>query len=429
MSEISRLNGERDARSRVRRPFARLAFTTSVLVSSLIGAAYAAPVESEAGFVEAALARPEWQALQGGREEGAQSELLRSQLLANPTLSFERDRTGAPSGDVTENTVRISQPLDISGRRSLYQSAAQRRVEAVRLESAADQRSRIAELRILFAEALHQQYYLGAVRHWQERIESAARIAGHLARAGEVSGYEQKRIEQEAKKASATLALAEARQRRQRESLAAAAAIPPEQVAPLVGTLVPDAPPPLDRVQDGVQTSPELASMQARADAFGDEAAAASRAWIPGLSVDLAHKQVREPGRSDNGVIVGLSLTLPLFDRGQADQAMSRAQARVLRAQHQLSLAETQANVRGVWQEAMSLHEAASTYRKDALASTQQLSDTAEAAYRAGESSLLELLDAYRAEMDALTTELDLSLRARLARIELDRLYGATFNE
>jgi hypothetical protein len=115
MSEISRLNGERDARSRVRRSFARLAFATSVLGSSLIGAACAAPVESEAGFIEAALARPEWQALQGGCEEGAQSELLRSQLLANPSLSFERDRTGYPSGEFIENTVRISQPLDISG--------------------------------------------------------------------------------------------------------------------------------------------------------------------------------------------------------------------------------------------------------------------------------------------------------------------------
>ena len=50
----------------------------------------------------------------------------------------------------------------------------------------------------------------------------------------------------------------------------------------------------------------------------------------------------------------------------------------------------------------------------------------AETAYRAGEGSLLELLDAYRAELDAQQMKLDLALQARLSRIELDSLTGAS---
>jgi cobalt-zinc-cadmium efflux system outer membrane protein len=50
----------------------------------------------------------------------------------------------------------------------------------------------------------------------------------------------------------------------------------------------------------------------------------------------------------------------------------------------------------------------------------------AEAAYRGGESSLLELLDAYRGALESETTALELEKRAREACIEYDLLTGST---
>ena len=44
--------------------------------------------------------------------------------------------------------------------------------------------------------------------------------------------------------------------------------------------------------------------------------------------------------------------------------------------------------------------------------------------FRSGESSLLELLDAYKGALEAETTALDLEWKARLARIEIDQLTG-----
>ena len=49
----------------------------------------------------------------------------------------------------------------------------------------------------------------------------------------------------------------------------------------------------------------------------------------------------------------------------------------------------------------------------------------AEVAYRAGESTVLELLDAYKGALDAETTALDLEWKAREVRIELDQLTGS----
>lgn len=94
-----------------------------------------------------------------------------------------------------------------------------------------------------------------------------------------------------------------------------------------------------------------------------------------------------------------------------------------------MALAGAAAELRGAWHQAGALRQAAEDFRRESLPASRDLSRIAEAAYRAGEASLLELLDAYRAELDAETTELDLALRARLARIELDHLSGAPLHE
>ena len=63
-------------------------------------------------------------------------------------------------------------------------------------------------------------------------------------------------------------------------------------------------------------------------------------------------------------------------------------------------------------------------YRSDAVAPSAELVRIAEAAYRAGESTVLELLDAYKGALEAELTALDLEWKAREARIELDQLTG-----
>ena len=60
----------------------------------------------------------------------------------------------------------------------------------------------------------------------------------------------------------------------------------------------------------------------------------------------------------------------------------------------------------------------------EAVAPSADLLRIAEAAYRAGESNILELLDAYKGAMEAEITALDLEWKARDACIELDQLTG-----
>jgi cobalt-zinc-cadmium efflux system outer membrane protein len=421
----------RVARVPVRQSLSFARRLAALILAGTVGPAWAQPTPPlpEAEAIRGALSRPAWLDAQAGRVAQAESTVTEAALLPNPTLTLGRERIGTAGGNATERTVQVSQTFDVSGRRALRREAASQRLDAARLGSQDRRLATIAEVRQAFAETLHRERTKAAAGRWFQRIEAATLVVAQLAQAGEVSGYDRRRFEREAQTARARLSGARADAMRSRERLAALAGKQPEEVTHLAGELLPEAPPTLDTAQAGLRRRPDLASLVAQADAFERERQAAERGWIPDLTLGIGQKRVEESGRNDSGLVLGVSVAIPLFDRGQAAEQRSRAQAQTLRAEHALSLARAEAELRGVWHQAAELRQAGEAFRQQSLTSSRELSHIAEAAYRAGEASLLELLDAYRAELDAETTALDLALRARLARIELDTLSGAPAHE
>jgi outer membrane protein TolC len=81
------------------------------------------------------------------------------------------------------------------------------------------------------------------------------------------------------------------------------------------------------------------------------------------------------------------------------------------------------ADLRGLWQEASTLHATAVEFRRSALGGAQ-LTTSAERAYEAGEMEFVALLDAHRSALDAELQTLELEMNARRARIDLDRVAG-----
>ena len=126
----------------------------------------------------------------------------------------------------------------------------------------------------------------------------------------------------------------------------------------------------------------------------------------------------------NNGNLLMLSFALPLFDRQQAGDRRSAAQAMAARAELGLARQQAEGELVGLHRQLTQLLAAAERYRSDAVAPSADLVRIAETAYRAGESTILELLDAYKGALDAETTALDLEWKAREARIELDQLTG-----
>lgn len=387
------------------------------------------PTLTEREAVGSALLRPAWVDAETGRMAQAESVLTEASALPNPVFSISRDRLAMVGGDITERSVQISQTIDLSGRRSLRVDAATRRLDAEKLDGRTRRLNTIADVRRIFAETLHRNQIQLALGLWLTRIENASRVTAQLAKAGEVSGYDRRRIQREAQTTRARLSVAQADAARSREALAVLTGKRPEEVTHLLGNLLPDATPALDVLQTRLRQRPDLESLLLQTEAFERERQAAQRFWIPDLTVGIGQKKLEEPTRRGSGAIVGVSFSIPLFDHSEAVQQRSQAKAQTVRSEQALALNKAEAELRGAWHLADELRKAVLAYRHDVSNDSQNLSGIAEAAYRSGEASLLELLDAYRTELDFSTTELDLALRARLAHIDLETLSGASSYE
>jgi cobalt-zinc-cadmium efflux system outer membrane protein len=414
----------------------RSAWCNSIFLLTLVTSGAAHSQEShpdsmltEQAAIEYALAQPALGEAFNARILAAESDVIASTTRPNPVVSIAHDSADVPDGNGNETSVMLSQTFDISGKRALRKDAAETRVTSTRLDNQSRQIATVKEVRRTFAEALFRQQLREANGEWLKRIESALAVVGHLSSAGEASGYDRRRLEREVQSARARVRIVDAETSRTREMLAGLIARPISTDRQLGGELLPDALPPLETLLAVTERHPDIASLEAQAAAFERDRQAAERLKTPEITVGIGTKHVREPGFSDTSLMLALSVPIPMSDRGQAQEQQARAQTAAVQAERALRLARLQAELRGLWSEASQLRQNALSFREEPLTSSQELSRIAEASYRGGEGSLLELLDAYRAELEAHTMKLDLALRARMSRIELDALTGATQHE
>lgn len=397
-------------------------YPLSVFLLSLPLAAWAQTPLTEAEAVRLGLARADVIERERGALLAAEADVHAASVYPNPTLAYSRDRLRGTPGAVEQRWM-LEQPFDLSGRRGLLREAANRRVAAVSAGNASRRLQFAAEIRRSFHGVLHLQATIRATEDWVRRFARIEGLVEKLARAGEASGYDRHRLARERQTAEALRAAGYAELERESARLMALTGL--TQLPVLAGELLPPALPALDIALEQLDRHPDLQTLVHRAEAAEFDGRAARRGAIPEVTAGIGPKQVESGGVKDTGVAMTLSLPLPLFDRQQAGRQRAAAEAQQAHADYRLARARIEAELRGLHRQAESLRETARDYRGRALAATPQLLRIAEAAYQGGESSLLELLDAYRGALEAETTTLELELRAREARIAYDLLTGS----
>lgn len=381
------------------------------------GSAMADAGLNEAEALRLGLSRPEFSDLLQARVGEVEADAVAAGTWANPTLELGRDKTGA----TRESRWQVMQPLDLSGRRGLREDAARHRIRATEADNLARRNERAVELRRAFHLVLRLQETVGAVSNWAARFTRIGVVVDKLARAGEVAGYDRRRLAREQRTAEARLAESRAELERGRARLAAL--IGSDIGERVDGRLPPDAPPALPKLQARLAARPDLTALSARVDAAQSENSAAQNN-LPELSIGIGGKRVDDGVLRNNGNLLMLSFALPLFDRQQPGDRRSAAQAMAARAELGLARQQAAGELVGLHRQLTQLLAAAERYRSDAVAPSADLVRIAETAYRAGESTILELLDAYKGALDAETTALDLEWKAREVRIELDQMTG-----
>jgi outer membrane protein, heavy metal efflux system len=351
----------------------------------------------------------------------------------NPLLAYGREQTSQAGETNWQNILTLDQPLEIGGQRGarrqaagLLRAAAEARLSATagRLdyEVARSYATAVAaERRTALANEASQAF-------GKARQVSLARLAG-----GDVSGYQNRRLQLEAGRYSAlrleALVARDSAVRMLASLIGRSDSADTRRPFELVDTLMP-APLTLgvdSLVAQALARRAELRAAELEAQAGLAEArlASAERVPTPVLSGGYKNEQLTN-GESLNGFVAGVSIPLPLWDRrggaveaARADAARRSADVESLRRQ----------TVREV-QTAFDAHQALAG---QLAALETQLGEeatkarrAAQAAYGEGEISLLEWLDSVRAYQEAETTYVTLWSEYIARRAALERATGAT---
>ncbi len=368
---------------------------------------------------------PEVAAARAGYE-AASGRLRQTRSFSNPILAYSREQTSVETG-TQQDIALVEQRFDVWTRGPRIQ-AAQLREDAARARLADAQALADFEVARVFA----------SVGTADRRAELAATTAQHFGKAvdvmqkrmaeGDVSGYELRRLRLEAARYAALAAEAS------QERLAARTRLV-QLGLPRNARLTPMAPNPniaLSTISSDSAVTlattryPEVEALRFEGLAAQAEVRAvrAERAPVPALSVGFKRERFAAGASGAQGFVAGLSFPLPLFDRGTGATAAAESDANrqvaLLTALQQRLSADAIATREAV----LSADEQIVTLQAQLGPEATAAITAAETAYREGEVTLLEWLDAVRAYYEAEASYANVLAESLVQRAALERLTG-----
>jgi cobalt-zinc-cadmium efflux system outer membrane protein len=361
-------------------------------------------------------------------------------LVANPSINWSREGAG-----YTE-FLQLEQALPITGRLRLLREAGRAATEvagAGRELALWDARS---TLRLAFYQLLAGQQRQVSIAQTIQTLEDVAKILRVREKEGEGSRYDRLRADREMVQLHADLRLAEAQVAQLRAQVNAF--LPTPLVGRAAGKLE-DATAKLDAeavAAQAMMARAELRVLDRTVAALKLEEQAAYKLRLPeptlsagmkranvgteyvSLSYDPVNSRFGSGGLrqiNDTSFVVGLSVPLPTFNKGQFEVARFTAEQRAAISQRQLVSQRIKAEVAGAVESWQIRRAALEAYRAEQQQAGGELLRIARVAYQEGELGILELLDAIRVERQALLRLVDLEAAVKEARIEIDRVVGA----
>lgn len=342
----------------------------------------------------------------------------------NPTLAAEREDLRDADAEYSETTIDLAQPIVWPWRWSARRATAEAVGREARSRFRADSAAAVSDLVETWLEAWKQERVLEVLETSTDVFREADRAAEARFREGDYSGFDLRRLRVERARYEADLAVTRVVARAARRRLAVL--IAPDSPRGEIGAA--DSPP---RVSAGPEmetaleraraVSPRLAAATAAVDAARAELAATRGERVPEPTVRAGYKE-----QSDglDGLVLGLTIPVPVFDRRGAGVSAARARLDETTARARLVARWVEEDVRRAVERHRALLERARIQRERLLGEAGDLLEIARVAYDSGEISLIELLDAVDAWRDALVMRAELEADLVESEHELWRAIG-----
>ena len=335
----------------------------------------------------------------------ARARVVTAGTRPNPTLGIDREQLGGDDG-YHETVLSVAQTLDLSGQRGARREAARREVAAAELRLGAERARVRADVLRAYLRAAAAESRLRVLGEVVTVFRDASRAGETRFREGDVSRYELERLQVEAARYETLLSESRLEVRSAGRELAILAPLDP--AAPDTLLLPADTLGGVALRAAALRADTALALALRRADVRAAEAdVEAARAVIDlrrraGRPNPTVSAGLKEQAGGLYGAVLGVSVPLPLSDRGQGP--LAEAEAALAQADARLALARraADAEVRRALDRRASLADRLAL-REGLIQRTRSLLRSAQAAYAEGETGLLELLDAadtYRASRE-----------------------------
>lgn len=387
-------------------------FLLLMLLAALSAAATPAEVTEESLLASLREDHPAFVAAAAVEEE-ARADSRRARLLPNPSIEWAGER---PSGATKQDEWGLSWALPFDGRRGARKAAALAGEAAASARAGEIRLAARLRLREAFAAWLRAAERASALSRHAAALDSLAARARARADAGEATGLEARRLELEAAQARGDLASAEVEREAARARLGEWVTLPADAVPGRS-----EAPAPVAELDAAAHPSVRTREAELRV-AEADRSIASRLLLSP--AIRAGYQTQRDPaGGEHSGAVFSASVTLPLFDRGQADRA--RAEARLRAAEADLALVRAAAATvvpaaRTAWDRLAA--EAAAA--RASASGVSRLEDAARAAWAAGELPLTDLLDTLRSVLGARLRDADAHASAVAAHAALEAAAG-----
>jgi cobalt-zinc-cadmium efflux system outer membrane protein len=335
-------------------------------------------------------------------------------LQTNPQIEGAIGNRNGPETRFTDFELGLGQAFEPAARRSARVAGANAAIARSSANIDEITRSVLRQAAAAYYRALHANERIRLLNAAHELASAVFSAADRRFKAGDIAVLDvniaraslaRVRADREGAEASRTLALGELRQLARFDS-----------DVDVEGTLYRPADTDLDLALQAASQRPELRGLEAEIQEAEADLRLGMSFSKPEYGVGVRYS--REEG--DQIVLGGMTLTLPMFSKGQEQRAVSSARAARLRAELDAARARIQMEVRAQFDAYRRRLSAVSMLEADAMPGLDENEQLTTRSFEVGQIGLPDLLLIRREILDTRFQYLDALLEAALARTDLD---------
>ncbi|WP_240342372.1 TolC family protein [Methylococcus sp. EFPC2] len=341
----------------------------------------------------------------------ARAEIVAAGVLPNPRITYGRYQLLSQKNTMYDGNVQqeytLEVPVQIAGQRGARVEAAEKRVAKTEAEVEADFAELTRNVWTLFIKLLVGRERVAILEQAAQDLNYLRTLVAGREQAGSASPYDVLRMSVEAQSVETRLDSARADLAATGGELGMLLGFP-DWKPDALGTLAPIGIAADSRRlwEEAEHSNPELVAAQRAEQAADAGLEQARRERWPTPSILLGSAFTNRP--YGNAFFAGVSVELPLFDRGQGGMARAAAEKQTVLLERDLLRAKTRTELDRAVELLARRRASLDKFEREVLGRLPDLKQMAESAYRLGKGTLLELLDAARSRTDIRLSHVEL---------------------